>query len=395
MPSEDELKFFGMLVLKGHLNKEDVLKCLKASEAVTKKGHSLSLGEIAVRLKIMSRERLDFFKRSGGEALPDMAGYKLAGKIGEGGTSNVFRFLEEKTGEYLAVKILKDDQAAIESVKRSFVREAKLLIQLDHTNIVKGLRIGTVKGHYVFFMEHIEGDDLQDLLRKGMTFNEDAALYIILQAARAIEYMRGQGILHRDIKPGNIMLKRDNTVKLIDLGFATIIGEQKGGLSDSTQGTVQYISPEQAQGKQDLDVRSDIYSLGATLYQLVVGNLPFSGSDDQAILAKQILESLSSPALKERGKISPYMHYFIEKMMAKERDIRYQSPNELIEHIEDTIRGKKTLTYRPDIDALEEDGFIDAPYTVEEEKDDKNSRSAGREKGKGFPDRKGRRRFRR
>lgn len=323
-----------------------------------------------------------------------MPGYELIEKIGEGGTSNVFRFREQKSGEYRAVKVLKEDQAAIESVKRSFVREARLLIQLDHTNIVKGYRVGTVKGQFVFFMEFIEGDDLQDLLRKGMTFNEDAALYIILQAARAIEYMRGEGILHRDIKPGNIMLKRDNTVKLIDLGFATVIGEAPKDLSDSTLGTVQYISPEQALGQQDLDVRSDIYSLGATLYQLVVGDLPFSGSGDQEIMAKQILESLSSPALKERGKISPYMHYFIEKMMAKERDIRYQSPVELIEHIENTIRGKKTLTYRPDMEELEEEGFIDAPYSRDEE-DDPASGPSLRNKGREPHDRKNKKKFRR
>jgi serine/threonine-protein kinase len=196
-----------------------------------------------------------------------------------------------------------------------------------------------------------------------MTFNEDAALYIILQAARALEFMRTQNILHRDIKPGNIMLTRENTVKLIDLGFATIVGGETGGESDSTLGTVQYISPEQARGQTDLDVRSDIYSLGATLYQLVVGELPFSGEDSEEIMAKQILESLSSPALKNRGKISPHMHYFIEKMMAKEREIRYQSPLELIEDIENTIRGKKTLTYRPDLEGLDE-GLVDAPYDL-------------------------------
>jgi len=236
-----------------------------------------------------------------------------------------------------------------------------------------------VKGNYVFMMEYINGDDLQDLLRKGMTFNEDAALYIVLQAARALEYMRSQGILHRDIKPGNIMLKRDNTVKLIDLGFATSVGGQ-GENADSTLGTVQYISPEQARGQNDLDIRSDIYSLGATLYQLIVGELPFSGTDEQEIMAKQILDSLSSSALKDRARISPHMHYFIEKMMAKDREIRYQNPIELIDDIEEKIRGKKTLTFRPDVDDNNGE-MIDAPYSqAEEEKDKKelNTRRLGR-----------------
>ena len=276
MTSEEELKFFGLLVMKGRLSKEDVLKCMQVSEALSRKGRALSLSETAVRLKLISKEKLDTYQLSGGEELPSMAGYDLIRKIGEGGTSNVFQYREQKTGRHTAIKVLKEDQAAMDSIRCSFVREANLLIQLDHANVVRGYRVGTVKGFFIFFMEFIDGDDLLDLLNQGMTLNEDAALYIILQAARALDYMRSRGILHRDIKPGNIMLKRDNTVKLIDLGFATRIGEQAKKPSDSTLGTVQYISPEQALGQQDLDVRSDIYSLGATLYQLVVGQLPFS-----------------------------------------------------------------------------------------------------------------------
>ncbi|MHC4946147.1 MAG: serine/threonine protein kinase [Planctomycetota bacterium] len=390
MPSEEEMKFFGILVLKGRLKKEDVLKCLQASEALSRKGYSLSLGEVAVKLKLLTEEQLDLYQRSGGDELPPMPGYELIAKVGEGGTSNVYHFKESKTGNDWAVKILKEDQAAIDSVRNSFLREANLLIKLDHENIVKGNRVGTVKGRYVFIMEYIEGDDLNDLVRKGMIFNEDAALYIVLQAGKALEYMRTQNILHRDIKPGNIMLKKDNMVKLIDLGFATVMGADAGP-SDSTLGTVQFISPEQARGQGDLDIRSDIYSLGVTLYQLAVGTLPFSGEDDQEIMTKQILESLSSPALKDRAKISPHMHYFIEKMMAKEREIRYQGPLELTEDIENTIRGKKTLTFRPGREGMDDEEFLDTPYDDEEEKkgergdkesDDESGRGKARKKGK-------------
>ena len=271
MSREEEMRFLGLLVLKGRLRKEDVLRCIQAAEKVEKKkGRRLSLLHVADRLGILSKEKQAFYRRSGCEEIPPMPGYTLVHKIGEGGTSNVFRYREEKTGRDVAVKVLKPPQAAVDSIRRSFLREAKLLIRLDHPNIVKGYRVGTVKGVYVFFMEYIEGDDLQELLNKGVVFGEDAALYIIIQAAKAMEYMREQGLLHRDIKPGNIMLKRDNTVKLIDLGFAARIGEGTGRPSDTTLGTVQYISPEQAQGRVDLDVRSDIYSLGATLFFLLI-----------------------------------------------------------------------------------------------------------------------------
>jgi serine/threonine-protein kinase len=389
MPSEEEMKFFGILVLKGRLKKEEVLKCLQASEALSKKGVAHTLEEVAVKLKILSKEQLDLYRRSGGDELPSMPGFELLAKVGEGGTSNVYHFKETKTGTDRAVKILKADQAALDTVRNSFIKEANLLIKMDHENIVKGSRVGTVKGSYVFIMEYIEGDDLNDLIRKGMIFNEDAALYIVLQAAKALEYMRTQNVLHRDIKPGNIMLKKDNMVKLIDLGFATVMGEDVRP-TDSTLGTVQFISPEQARGQSDLDIRSDIYSLGVTLYQLVVGSLPFSGEDDQEIMAKQILESLSSPALKDRAKISPHMHYFIEKMMAKEREIRYQDPVELIEDIENTIRGKKTLTFRPGREGMDDDEFLDTPYEEEDEtKDDGGEQASDESSRKGRSKKKG------
>jgi len=152
------------------------------------------------------------------------------------------------------------------------------------------------------------------------------------------------------------MIDKNNTVKLIDLGLAAPIhrGEGQGRENgDTTIGTAHYISPEQARGQRDLDVRSDIYSLGATLYQLILGELPFTGETDQEIMARQILNSLSSTALKGR-KVSPHMHYFIEKMMVKDREIRYQSPSELINDIEEKIRGKKTLFFHPDSE-LEDD----------------------------------------
>lgn len=378
MSVEEEMKFFALLVLKGMLKKADVQRCLQVKEKLAGKGQDVSLSAIAVKLNLITRERLDLLKLSGGEIVPVMPGYDLRGKIGEGGMSNVFHYHEKAKDRSVAVKILKADQAAVPAVCSSFLRESNILIDLDHPNMVKGFRAGTVKGQYVFIMEYIEGDSLHDLIRRGMMFDEDAALYIILQSAKAIEYMKSQNILHRDIKPGNLMLKRDNTVKLIDLGLATTIGEDgKEGdgkaLSDTTIGTAHFISPEQARGQTDLDVRSDIYSLGATLYQLVLGELPFSGDTDQDVMTKHILSSLSSTALKGR-RISPHMHYFIEKMMVKDRNIRYQDPGELIHDIEDKIRGKKTLHFRPDQEDKTEEEFLKGPYLEEEEQEEPEGR---------------------
>jgi serine/threonine-protein kinase len=247
--------------------------------------------------------------------------------------------------------VLRRELEADEKIKRSFLREAKLLIGLRHANIVAGEKVGQFQGRLIFLMEYVPGRSLQDLLKEGRTFGEDESLYIVLQVARALQYLSQNGVVHRDVKPANVLITPKNEVKLIDLGFAQSIGDAPSApaAAETTVGTVAYISPEQARGESDLDVRADIYSLGATLYQLVVGELPFAGQDNQEVLAAQILASLSSEVLKSR-RISPHMHYFIEKMMAKEREVRYQSPAELIADIEQQVRGKKSLDFNPDAD---------------------------------------------
>jgi serine/threonine protein kinase len=178
------------------------------------------------------------------------------------------------------------------------------------------------------------------------SIEEDLALEIILQSARALTYLQEHGIVHRDVKPGNIMITRAGAVKLCDLGFAQPIagGISALGESDVTCGTPEYMSPEQARGQRDVDIRSDIYALGATLYHMVLGDVPFKGTDTLDVMAKQVLAELYSPRVKER--LSHHMHYFIEKMMAKEKDIRYQSPREVIEDIEAQIDGVRSLLFK-------------------------------------------------
>jgi serine/threonine protein kinase len=147
------------------------------------------------------------------------------------------------------------------------------------------------------------------------------------------------------------MWSKDGRVMLVDLGFAAPIRKDLAGqYEDETCGTVQYISPEQAKGMADLDIRADIYSLGATLYHMVVGELPFTGKDSMEVMAKQVMEGLNQHSLKG-GKISVHMHYFIEKMMSKERDFRYQTAREVVDDITEVLEGAADLQYNPAEDA--------------------------------------------
>jgi serine/threonine protein kinase len=274
-------------------------------------------------------------------------GIKISGKLGVGGTATVFLAEDLKNNRKVALKIMHPSLAKDEKAVRRFQREASLLVAFDHPNLVKGYAQGTMGPLPYLVMECLDGESAQDTLDREKHFPEARSLEIIQEAAKAIDYMQSKKIIHRDIKPGNIYLLKDGRVKVIDLGFAQEMGAAVTGEEETTSGTVQYMSPEQARGQLDLDVRADIYSLGATLYHMVMGETPFSGGDSLEVMAKQVMEALSSAGMKNK-RISKHMHYFIERMMSKDKDLRYSTPHELVDDVNEQIEGFRSLEYRPD-----------------------------------------------
>ena len=243
----------------------------------------------------------------------------------------------------LALKILKEECTRNKATLAAFVSEARLLEKLEHPGLVRCYGVARTGETYFSKLECIEGATLLEMLDLGQPFSEDAALRAVLAAAEVLAYLAGEKVIHRDVKPGNLMLAHDGRIKLIDLGFAGTPDAARNR-QDRAVGTVAYLSPEQAQGGAAADLRSDVYSLGVTLFHLVVGRLPFESSDDAETLRMQVMQSLSSPELKSRG-LSPHLHYFVEKMMAKEVDLRYQSWDELLEDIRAQIQGREHLDF--------------------------------------------------
>ncbi|MGE0431333.1 MAG: serine/threonine-protein kinase [Planctomycetota bacterium] len=334
------------------------------------KGKNVQLLAIFLKKGYLSKEQILELQRGPAplprtipiEVADKITHYEFEEKIGEGGVASVFSAINPD-GDRVAVKILFPCHAVNPVFVQRFFDEGKFLEELEHPNIVKGYGIGIWPDNYeelppeerlhYMEMELVDGQSVQDDLNENGPMAEAKALRTITQIAEALAYLNSRNCVHRDIKPDNILYAFDGTIKLCDLGFAKEIedAEAEGETEDTTCGTVQYISPEQARGFRDVDIRADIYSLGATLYHLVIGEVPFSGKDSMEIMAAQVLNSLESDKYRKRG-LSPFIGYFIEKMMAKEREIRYQTPQEVVDDINQIIKGAADLIYNPDADPM-------------------------------------------
>lgn len=276
-----------------------------------------------------------------GGTRPQLTRYELGARLGEGGVGQVFAARDRSDGREVALKVLKPELAADPAQAGRFVQEARLLMALDHPHVVKGLRVAK-EGETIFFaMEKLSGRCLQDVLAEGgdgltpigdgsWRLDEELALQIVVDIAGALVALHERGLVHRDVKPGNVIWSEERGAVLIDLGFAVQGDAASGG--ETTAGTVHYIAPEQARGEGRLDVRADIYALGATLYHLTTGSLPFEGRTSEEVLAKQVLESLSGERIRALS-LSPQLHYYLEKMMAKDPAMRFQDPQQLQQEV--------------------------------------------------------------
>ena len=343
MISKSEIRFAARLVHLGLVNKEDMQAVLHDLDKQRMRSLDSSLDDILVERGHITKTEIPLIKeKDEAPSRIQVRGFRVLNMVGEGGMSRVYRAVPTTGRVPLALKILRPHIARNAAQVRRFYKEAEMLIRFDHAHLVKGKKVWDADGLHCFAMEYVDGVSVLDEIENGHLFQETEALAIVLQAARALDYLQQQGITHRDVKPGNLLRDRKGTTKLIDLGLARTADPETTARPGTTVGTVQYVSPEQARGEDDLDVRADIYSLGVSLYHMVVGQVPFSGASDRDILRQQIFSSLKSPRSRDR-RVTPHLHYFIEKMMAKDRALRYQEPAELIQDIEEKIQGREEI----------------------------------------------------
>ncbi|MHC4778539.1 MAG: protein kinase domain-containing protein, partial [Planctomycetota bacterium] len=308
-----------------------------------------SLCEILMDQGVLSQYLVRQIYRTQGkrEGFPSIPGYEVESKIGHGGMGTVYKAKQLNLDRAVAIKVLDPDLAKDRHFVDRFLREARSVAILNHENIIVGIDVGkTATEDYFFVMEYVEGHTVYEILKRERAIDEKRALEIALQIGRALKHAEDHNLVHRDIKPDNIMITEEEVAKLCDLGLAkSTRGKLRLTQAGSTHGTPHYMSPEQARGKEDIDIRSDIYSLGATLYHMLVGEVPFDGESAAVILLKHISEEVPSPRVS-RPEIDETTCHILERMMAKKREDRYQTAQELIDDLDRVLAGESPASRR-------------------------------------------------
>ncbi|MDB4953194.1 MAG: hypothetical protein JWO36_763 [Myxococcales bacterium] len=222
--------------------------------------------------------------------------YELVDVLGQGGMSVVFKARHKMTDQEVALKILPPELAAHSQVKGRFLDEAKALATLDHANIVHLYNFGQENGSFVLAMQYVQGQTWERIILENKRLDWISSLRICVDVLKALEYAHGRGVVHRDMKPSNVLVRaQDGSATVMDFGIAKMTTSTRLTTEGQTMGTVRYMSPEQVRG-QEVDLRTDLYSLGATLFESLVGDTPFDGATHFDIMTKHLAEVPKRPS---------------------------------------------------------------------------------------------------
>jgi eukaryotic-like serine/threonine-protein kinase len=284
-------------------------------------------------------------------------GYQLISKVGKGAMATVYKARQISLDRIVAVKVMPRRMSDNQEFVDRFYKEGKAAARLSHNNIVQAIDVASSpEGYHYFVMEFVEGNTLYDIMAsppagEGKSFSEAEALDIMIQIAEALAHAHQRGLIHRDVKPKNIILTPQGVAKLTDLGLARATDDKEAAESEAGKayGTPYYISPEQIRGEVDIDFRADIYSLGATMYHLVTGRPPFEGETPSAVMHKHLKQPLV-PADHLNTALSAGIGEIIDVAMAKKREERYASTEDMLEDLQAVRRGEPPIHARQSVD---------------------------------------------
>jgi eukaryotic-like serine/threonine-protein kinase len=261
-------------------------------------------------------------------------GYTILKQLGSGGMGDVYLAKQNSLDRFVALKILPAHMASDEDFIERFVIEARAAGRVFHENIVAAVDIGEYNGRYFFAMELVEGPTLQQLIKRRGATTERFALDIVRQVARGLKHAYTNGLIHRDIKPGNIMVTTEKVAKICDFGLARdLTSDVTLTKAGEVQSSPAYASPEQCRGRQDLDHRTDMYSLGVTLFEMLTGERPFNADTASVLFIKHATEAPPSPQ-EINPDVSAATTALVARLLKKDPKQRFETYDQLIEAID-------------------------------------------------------------
>jgi serine/threonine-protein kinase len=356
--------FGKMAVDQGLCTNEELRRCIDEAEA-RQAANPVLLRDLLVERGVITRNQahrvINSIKETrGSTAAHQIPGYLVLGKLGAGAMAVVYKARQLSLDRIVAIKVLPKRFTENKEYVERFYKEGKAAGKLNHPNIVQAVDVGEAGGYHYFVMEYVEGKTLYDDLSAGKVYGELEALNVIIQVAEALRHAHSVGLIHRDVKPKNIMINKEGIVKLADMGLARQTTDFEAAKMEKGKayGTPYYISPEQIRGEIDVDERADIYGLGATFYHLVTGRVPFMADDPMEVMRKHLREELIPPDHLNTS-LSAGVSEVIEVMMAKNKKDRYNSVEELLIDLkavrdgEAPVRAHKRMNMS-DLEKLEE-----------------------------------------
>ena len=258
--------------------------------------------------------------------------YLISELVGVGGMANVYKATDVADGKQVAVKILREEFYENEEFLRRFKNESKAIAMLSHPNIIKVYDVCFTRSIRCIVMEYVDGITLKEYMEEQKPLGWKETLHFVLQILNALAHAHSRGIVHRDIKPQNVMLLPDASIKITDFGIARFARSESRTITDRAIGSVHYISPEQARGEHT-DQRADIYSVGVMLYEMLTGQLPFDADSPVSVALKQIEVKAKSPR-SLNPQVPEGLEQITMRAMEKDPEDRYQSAEEMLRDIE-------------------------------------------------------------
>lgn len=331
-PVEYSAFLFGEFAIKyDFVSPKDIVDAINKQAKLKSQGVSLLLGEVLQDSNLLSSSACDFIQDLQNRQRVSIHGYELISHLGKGGVGSVFKAVQLSLDRTVAIKLV--DVYQNNKTSEAMYKEARIIAAFNHPNIVSAIDVGIQDGFIYLAMEYIDGPDLKQIFKEHGVFSEDECVEIGIRIGEALGYLDQFKCVHRDIKPGNILIDKNNHIKLIDLGLALTLSTTEGAVqSNKGVGTPNYISPEQAKGRLDIDIRSDIYSLAATLYFLATGRNVFKGKDAREILLKHVRDIPENPSTLNSSLSAEFSKVLLDGL--EKLPEKRPTPKEFVERLE-------------------------------------------------------------